>query len=160
MPAPRDRPSSHAEEPMKLHRRAFAAGSALWLVVGVLHLAVPFVPTGADPTYERVRAAMKSYVFEGWLVFDLHDVMQVWGIFIGLLALLVGAIGVMVLRTTRDALLTRRLALVNVAFLILMIAAALGFQTATPIPVLGLLLAVFGVAWRTGPAAPPLRDLG
>ena len=107
-------------------RAFYIAGTVFWLLTGIAHLIGQFGTGPGDFTMRTVTAMMHATTVDRASGLDLYEVLECWGLYYGLLNLLMALMNVAVLRSIgREAAGLRTMAGANaLAGLVLLVASA------------------------------------
>jgi hypothetical protein len=94
---------------MKKAKTFYSIGSVLLILMGTGHFYGQFGPRGMDIQRSLIEQAMKEYPIRDFgFQYNLMDVMQCWGVFFGVLMILLGIQNVLIVRSIdRAAAMTR-----------------------------------------------------
>ncbi len=99
---------------MKTARICYYAASVLLMVMGGAHFFGQFGPKGIDIQRSLIEEAMKQYKLHGLgFEYSLYDVMQCWGVFFGILMILLGLQNWLIVKENDPAVPLKRFAVFN-----------------------------------------------
>jgi hypothetical protein len=132
-------------------KRWYLAGSIALLFTGAAHLYGEFGTGPGDAAYQGIETIMRSYTVDRASGFTLYEVMEGWGLYFGLLCLILGSVNLGVLRIAGpEGRGLRFMAGINTAACVVMFAATAWYRFAPPLICFAVTLVCFGMALRLG----------
>src|ERR1700690_350831 len=137
----------------KWGRRLFTVGAVWLLLMGLVHsLSFLVKQSAANETERQLLDLMVNYKFDLMgSMRSMDNLLRGFSISFMLAALGMGALDLVLVRECAGLL--RRVALVNIFWLVAMTAVSLRYFFAIPISFLGVALLIFGLAWLKLPAS-------
>jgi hypothetical protein len=133
-------------------RTLYIAGTVFWLLTGIAHLIGQFATGPGDLTMRTVTSLMHGTTVDKASGLNLYEVLECWGLYYGLMNLLMAVLNVAVLRSIgRDAGSLRTMAAANAfAGFVLLVASAV-YRFPPPIVCNALITISFALARWTSP---------
>ena len=138
-------------------RRFYIAGTVSWLLTGIAHLLGQFATGRGDLTMRTVTALMRGTTVDKASGLDLYEVLECWGLYYGLMNLLMALLNVAVLRSIgRQAGGLRTMAGANALAGLVLLAASAFYRFPPPIICNALITTCFTLAWWSGRVPDPV----